>query len=206
MRHSDIWQAIDALAAANGLTTSALARAAGLDPTAFNRSKRHGVDGRPRWPSTESVARALIAVDATLSDLAALISGQSGNATVPLIGFAEAGRDGFFDAAGLPTGDGWTNVTVPWASETGTYALEVSGHSMSPVLRPGDRLVVSSKAPIEPGDRIVVRTKGGEVMAKQLENRTDTHLNMISLNERYEPRALPLDQISWLARIQWVSQ
>ena len=55
MLHDQIWRAIDAMALSRGLTPSGLARAAGLDPTAFNRSKRHGPDGKPRWPSTESL-------------------------------------------------------------------------------------------------------------------------------------------------------
>ena len=61
MRHDDIWRAIDALAAEHGLSASGLARKAGLDPTAFNPSKRIGADGRARWPSTESVAKVLAA-------------------------------------------------------------------------------------------------------------------------------------------------
>ena len=59
MRHDDIWRALDALAAEHGLSASGLARKAGLDPTAFNPSKRIGADGRARWPSTESVAKVL---------------------------------------------------------------------------------------------------------------------------------------------------
>ena len=52
MQHEDIWQAIDALAAQRGLSASALARSAGLDPTSFNPSKRRTPDGRLRWHST----------------------------------------------------------------------------------------------------------------------------------------------------------
>ena len=43
--HESIWAAIDALAAKKGLSASGLAKKAGLDPTAFNPSKRHGADG-----------------------------------------------------------------------------------------------------------------------------------------------------------------
>ena len=57
---------IDAAAARHGMTASGLARKAALDPTSFNISKRIGKDGRPRWPSTETVARVL---DATGDDL-----------------------------------------------------------------------------------------------------------------------------------------
>ncbi|MGB0552573.1 MAG: hypothetical protein ACPGQV_08365 [Alphaproteobacteria bacterium] len=47
MTHSDVWRAIDLLAAQNGLSTSELARQAGLDRTAFAKSERRR-DGRPR--------------------------------------------------------------------------------------------------------------------------------------------------------------
>ena len=52
LSHSRLWAAIDALAARHGLTASGLAKAAGLDPTTFNKSKRITAKGRPRWPNT----------------------------------------------------------------------------------------------------------------------------------------------------------
>src|SRR3954451_8118402 len=66
--HESVWGAIDALAARYGLSSSGLARKAGLDPTAFNPSKRIGSDGRPRWPSTESVAKVLAATGESVHD------------------------------------------------------------------------------------------------------------------------------------------
>ncbi len=69
LTHSSIWSAIDALATEHGLSVSGLARRAGLDPTTFNKSKRISRDGKPRWPSTESVAKILNATGATLPDL-----------------------------------------------------------------------------------------------------------------------------------------
>ncbi|MFZ4070101.1 MAG: hypothetical protein ACOYJ6_08375 [Caulobacterales bacterium] len=58
MAHTQIWRAIDLLAARHGGTASGLARAAGLDPTAVNKSKRISADGQPCWPAPESRARA----------------------------------------------------------------------------------------------------------------------------------------------------
>jgi len=58
MKHDDIWRALDTLAAESGLSASGLAKAAGLDSTTFNPSKRTMPDGRARWPSTESLAKA----------------------------------------------------------------------------------------------------------------------------------------------------
>ncbi|EBV3600078.1 helix-turn-helix transcriptional regulator, partial [Salmonella enterica subsp. enterica serovar Virchow] len=40
LSHERVWAAIDALAARNDLSASALAKRAGLDSTAFNKSKR----------------------------------------------------------------------------------------------------------------------------------------------------------------------
>ena len=60
--HKHIWGAIDALAARYGHSPSGLARAAGLDPTTFNKSKRTTKQGKPRWPSTESLSKVLEAL------------------------------------------------------------------------------------------------------------------------------------------------
>src|SRR3979409_2404792 len=56
---SQVWTALARLAERAGLSPSGLAKKSGLDPTTFNKSKRVAVDGRERWPSTESVAKAL---------------------------------------------------------------------------------------------------------------------------------------------------
>ena len=71
--HRQIWAAIDAMAQAQGLTVSGLAMSAGLDATAFNRSKRAGLNGRPRWPSTETLARILKVTNMDLRALADVI-------------------------------------------------------------------------------------------------------------------------------------
>ena len=59
--HKQLWNAIDGLADKHGLSASGLAKRAGLDPTAFNPSKRVGPDGRERWPTTESLSKVLAA-------------------------------------------------------------------------------------------------------------------------------------------------
>ena len=73
LSHEKVWAAIDALAARHSLSASGLARRAGLDSTAFNRSKRSSSDGRPRWPSTESLAKIIDATGESLAGLLALI-------------------------------------------------------------------------------------------------------------------------------------
>ncbi len=71
--HEQIWLGLDRLAASKGYSPSGMAKIAGLDPTSFNKSKRHSPDGKPRWPSTESLSKILAATGATMSDFISLI-------------------------------------------------------------------------------------------------------------------------------------
>ena len=207
MQHAQIWRAIDALAARRGLTASGLARAAGLDPTTFNRSKRAGPDGKPRWPSTESLSRALAAAGASFDEFAALLVGRPNDAgrSIPIVGLARAGAHGFFDDSGFPVSAEET-VRFPGLGEGRVYALEINGDSMTPVYRAGDVVVVQPGAAVRRGDRIVVRTVEGEVMAKQLGRRNDQVVELISLNPAYPTRTIKADEIEWIARIVWASQ
>jgi phage repressor protein C with HTH and peptisase S24 domain len=205
MRHHDLWTGIDRLAERHGLTPSGLARRAGLDPTAFNKSKREAADGAPRWLSTESLARALDAVGSTMEEFAALAEGRPGG-RAPLLGFAKAGADGYFDEAGVPTGDGWDEVRFPGLGSESVYALEISGDSMEPVYRHGDRIVVAPGAPVRRGDRVVLRTTAGEVMAKVLGKANSRTVEVLSLNPDYPPRLIPRSEVAWIARILWASQ
>lgn len=210
LKHANIWAAIDTLAEEHGLTASALARKAGLDPTTFNKSKRITREGKPRWPSTESVAKVLEATGATLLDLVAHIDGKAGmagaSARVPLIGFAQAGDRGFFDDAGYPIGGSWDEIPFPEIGDPHAYALEVSGDSMEPLYRDGDFVLVSPGASVRRGDRVVVKTNEGEVMVKQLVRQTAKRIELASLNPAHSGRSLATEEVSWIARILWASQ
>jgi phage repressor protein C with HTH and peptisase S24 domain len=215
LSHERVWAAIDALAARCSLSVSGLAKRAGLDSTAFNKSKRQSVDGRPRWPSTESLAKIIEATNSSLEEFIALVEGKpqaagrplpTQSSTVPLIGFAQAGAGGFFDDAGFPAGQGWDLIELPASAGEGAYALEVQGDSMLPLYRHGDMLVVQPNAAVRKGDRVVVKTTSGEVMAKVLERRTPTTVDLISLNPDHPRRRLAASEVEWLARIVWASQ
>ncbi len=207
MQHQALWRAIDALAASRGLTASGLARIAGLDPTTFNRSKRVSADGKLRWPSTESIARALDCVGASFDEFAALLAGGPGGAgrAIPIIGLAKAGQDGFFDADGFPIRAEET-VRFPGLGGDKVYALEITGDSMEPVFREGDVVIVQPGAAVRRGDRVVARTREGEVMAKVLGRRNEQAVELMSLNPAYPSRLLKAAEIDWIARILWASQ
>ncbi|KQX40994.1 MULTISPECIES: S24 family peptidase [unclassified Ensifer] len=216
LSHGTIWHAIDTLAERHQLSPSGLARRAGLDPTSFNKSKRRSADGRERWPSTESIAKVLGATGATMDQFTSLLqpdgapapSEPVAAATIPLIGFAQAGAGGYFDDGGFPAGQGWDVIDFPTDAEkrSGTYALGVQGDSMLPLYRDGDILIVDPGAPIRRGDRVVVKTQEGEVMAKVLTRQTPRVIELLSLNPEHPNRSFETSQIEWIARIIWASQ
>src|SRR6266700_8451638 len=89
--HVQVWTALDRLAERAGLSPSGLAKRSGLDPTTFNKSKRITGDGRERWPSTESVSKALAASNASIETFVQLIGdGARSQQSVPLLGLAQA--------------------------------------------------------------------------------------------------------------------
>jgi phage repressor protein C with HTH and peptisase S24 domain len=208
LNHSDVWRAVDKLAAAYGLSASGLARKAGLDPTTFNKSKRVTSEGKLRWPSTESISKILKATNASLQEFISYIENGNNPAprNVPLIGFAQAGRQGYFDDAGYPTGGGWDEISFPGSTDPHAFALEIAGDSMEPVFRDGDIVVVSPEGGVRRGDRVVVKTRDGEVMAKVLKRQSAQRIELSSFNPAHEDREFPLSDIEWIARIIWAAQ
>src|SRR5262245_22288046 len=132
--HGKIWTAIDALARRYGLSPSGLAKRASLDATAFNPSKRVTTEGRPRWPTTESLAKVLSATGATLDEFVDLLDTdgpalRKAPRPIPLIRLTQAGAGGFF------VGGGWDQIRFPRVDDENAYALEVTGDSMQPLYR-----------------------------------------------------------------------
>lgn len=212
LSHPRLWKAIDALARREGLSPSGLARRAGLDPTSFNLSKRHGPGSksgdppRPRWPSTESLTRVLEATGISLGDFADLADEPARAPVVPLLGLARAGEAGFFDDAGLPAGEGWEETELPRPGET-LLSLRITGDSMTPVYREGDRVIVDRAATeVRRGDRVAVRTGDGETLVKEVAAITARIVTLASINPAYPPRDLARRDILWMGRVIWVSQ
>lgn len=207
LTHDQIWAALDRLAARAGLSSSGLAKRAGLDPTTFNKSKRVTSDGRARWPSTESIAKALAAADASIEIFAGLIGEGTGDGrAVPLLGFAQAGASGAFDDSGFPSGKDWREIALPSAEDNRAFALEISGNALMPAYRDGDVILVSPGVPIRKGDRVVVKTKAGEVMVATLKRRTAKALELQPLDATQAERTMAAGDVAWVARIVWASQ
>ncbi len=208
LKHADIWSAIDRLAQDNGLTASGLARRAGLDPTTFNRSKRVTREGKPRWPSTESIAKILDATGTSVGRFVSLMRPEQSAAarrTVPLASLKEI-RGLHFNASGHPAGENWDEISLPDVVDPHAFAIEVTENGLEPVYHDGDILIVSPAAAPRRGDRVFVRTAGGDVLIRRLLRRTAKRIDLQSLAESRDEVSLRGDNVVSLARIVWVSQ
>jgi phage repressor protein C with HTH and peptisase S24 domain len=207
LTHEQIWTALDRLAARASLSPSGLARRAGLDPTTFNKSKRITPDGRERWPSTESIAKALAAADASIETFVQLIGdGARPAASVPFLKTAQAAQRGHFDESGHPAGKGWEQIALPSADDEHAFALEISGGACEPAYRDGDVVLVSPSAAIRRGDRVAVKTADGEIVIGELKRRSAKTLELAIPGAASPERALEVSEIEWIARIVWVRQ
>jgi phage repressor protein C with HTH and peptisase S24 domain len=210
--HDQVWHGIDRLARERGLSASGLARRAGLDPTTFNPSKRVTKQSKPRWPSTESLAKILSATETSLDDFVALMADRPLNGA-PLtshrlrcIAADLAGRRELFDESGFPTGQAWDEIDFPNLDDPHAYALEVRGDDFLPTYRDGDLLIVSPVAGIRRRDRVMLRSKAGAIHAGTLLRRTAQRIEIAAFAEGVEPQVVSVKDVAWLARIVWVSQ
>lgn len=54
-----VWDVLEQVAAKHNMSCSGLALYCGLNSTTFNKSKRRMSNGKPRWPSTCTIAKVL---------------------------------------------------------------------------------------------------------------------------------------------------
>jgi phage repressor protein C with HTH and peptisase S24 domain len=210
--HDQVWHGIDRLARERGLSASGLARRAGLDPTTFNPSKRVTKQSKPRWPSTESLAKILSATETSLDAFVAMMADRPADA-VPVISHRlrciamdQADRPDAFDDSGFPLGQAWDEIDFPNLNDPHAYALEVHGDALLPTYRDGDLLIVSPVASIRRRDRVVLKTKAGPILGGTLLRRTAQRIEIAPFAKELEAQMLPVKEVAWLVRILWVSQ
>lgn len=207
LSHKQIWGAIDALAARHGHSPSGLARAAGLDPTTFNKSKRLGPQGRLRWPSTESLSKVLQVTGASLEDFTALVSRGNGSKgpsrVVPFLSMKDLQRKKAFDENGDPLPQAWDKFAFPDFGDQKAFAVEISNDVAAPVFRNGHVVVVSPAAELRKGDPVVLKAEGACLVMK-LARQSAKKIELKPFNPALESRSFPRDAVEWMARIVWV--
>ncbi len=207
LKHANIWQAIDRLARERGLTTSGLAKLGGLDPTSLNKSKRHSQAGKPRWPSTESIAKILDATGTSLSEFLDYAGEDGGSMRIlPLIGTDRVTRRGLFDDFGHPIGEEWDSIPFPNMRDRQAFALEVTDDSMEPCYREGDVVVASPNTALRRGDRVLIRRKDSSILAMELVRRSARRIELKPFAGQAAEVVMTVDDIDWMVRIVWSSQ
>ena len=208
LSHSEIWAAIDAVAARAGLSASGLAKRAGLDPTTFNRSKRMSADGRQRWPSTESIAKVLDATGIDLDTFMGLIlagHGRKHTSTIPLIGAQDAQLPDAFTAEAQPHGSQWDELPFPDAGGDKIYAVELAGHEGGNPYHAGDVLIVAPHAPLRRGDKIMLHGKDHQIILGELIRQSPRLVEILRFDDGSEC-SLQTSDVAWISRILWAAQ
>jgi phage repressor protein C with HTH and peptisase S24 domain len=231
LQHADVWRGIDKLAAKHGLSASGLARRAGLDPTAFNPSKRITREGRPRWPSTESLSKILTVTGEPFLDFVLLTGAHVGDSvsnghgaagfdhpvsggrlargqtrTVPVLPLERIAAGEHFTSAGQPTGNAWGHIDFDGSVGRDAFGIEISGGEFDPVYRDGDTVIASCGAEIRRGDRVVLGVAGGGTVIRRIVRHDADGYYVEPLRNAGQPQFLPQDQVRFAARILWVTQ
>ncbi|WP_336741789.1 S24 family peptidase [Aureimonas altamirensis] len=208
LSNDEWWAAIDRLAETRGLTPSALARQAGLDATSFNKSKRRSGDGRPRWPSTESVAKVLSATGTSMEDFLGISRPVSVKVSLPLATGAHLTDARQFGSDGPVAGPGAMSLDIKIdASSFGTYALEVGNErQFAPRYAEGDILLLTPDAAARPGDRVLAVLYGDDFIVGTIRRNAPGRVEIAPLDPALPVVRFARKAIRHMARIAWASQ
>ena len=207
MKYEQVWDAVDKLARAHGLSPSGLAKKAGLDATTFNKSKRIRPDGKKRWPSLDSINKILDACNVTFEQFYSLIdeglTPEMMNA-VPYINYSRLGSEKEIRDNCLVT-DGWKRMHFPDASSN-LYAIDIDVSDFEPFFKNGSAIIVAKNSEIRKNDRIVVILKNGDILIKEFVHRTPSTLVLCDLADSRKEMNVNLVDIELINRILWAGQ
>ncbi len=166
LTHQQVWRALDRLASQKGISVSRMARLGGLDPTTFNLSKRIKPNGDLRWPSTESIAKVLLAMQTSISAFMVLLEDTPPSEGIEVPGQELAtlsARD--FSEDGLPTGGHWHPVTLLHTSES-VFAIRQNAdptrsEALSSAIPIGSLALVAPRRAVRAQDVVLALPRAG---------------------------------------------
>lgn len=109
---------------------------------------------------------------------------------IKILGTAQMGTEGYWHA--LDEADGV--VDVP-SRDPGAYALRLKGDSMAPAIRSGWIAVCEPNGRLVPGEYVMIRLVDGESMLKELLYANEVEVSVMSVNDAYGRRTIPIEQI-----------
>ncbi len=114
--------------------------------------------------------------------------------SVPVVGKALLGTDGYFEAMDYPVGTGDGRLMVP-SNDPNAYALKVSGHSMMPRIKNGEFVLIEPNHGYVAGDEVLVKTFAGQAMIKEYIYTRDGEHRFDSVNPGVPPLMLPVESV-----------
>ncbi len=93
----------------------------------------------------------------------------------------------------LDAADGY--VEFP-SKDPGAYALRLKGNSMAPAIKNGWVAVIEPNGQLIPGEYVMVRLHNDECMVKELLYVNDEEISLASVNDAYDRRTIPVEEIA----------
>ncbi|MDN6857253.1 S24 family peptidase [Pseudomonas sp. CAN2814] len=114
--------------------------------------------------------------------------------SVPVIGKAMLGTDGYFEAIDFPVGVGDGRLMVP-SNDPNAYGLRVVGTSMTPRIKNGEYVLIEPNHPYVSGDEVMVRTASGQAMIKEFIYHRDGLYRFDSVNPGHPPLLIEEEKV-----------
>ena len=208
LSYFEIWKGIDALAQSKGLSVSGLAQKAGLDPTAFNKSKRTAPDGKKRWLSIETLNKVLNATHTDFLEFMALAGSPIYTKTIiPITTLDKIRKIQLISDSCTPVHiNEWDTLSFPDSYDDNIFALQILNHDFEPIYRAGTILIISPKSKIHSNNKVILQTKQGEILICLLIKQTANQMHVQSLTEHKQDIYIKSSDVLWISRIIWVSQ
>ena len=102
--------------------------------------------------------------------------------SVPVVGIAQLGDDGYFDGDGSPSG-----FLKIHSDDPDAYGLRVKGDSMSPRIKHGEYVVIEPNQPLMMHEDVLAITSDGRKMIKVFCGLKDGFYRFESINEDHKP-------------------
>lgn len=115
---------------------------------------------------------------------------------IPVTGSVRAGPDGYLVQDN--TAEGWVTY---WTGDPRAYALRIKGDSMHPRYRAGEFVVVTPSIEAQPGRDVVVKLHDGNCVLKQLNWMRGDELQLLSINNGYEPMTIGRQEVDCVERV-----
>lgn len=111
-------------------------------------------------------------------------AGWAKKGIVPVVGSAQLGNSGYFEALDFPEGHGDGYLQIH-SDDPDAYGLRVLGDSMLPRIKNGEFVLVEPNKSFVSGDEVMVRTTSGRTMIKEFIYLRDGMYRLDSVNAEH---------------------